>query len=154
MEAEADQEYISFLSNLRVCDDSFMLEIKPDGASPPVRVKYEELNPTCGMKPDRKRTRGDLSEIDSVMEESDGESPGLEPDLVRSGKKKENKEEGLSKRNLGFREMDESVKIDGEEIAPEIENASVEDEREVPQQAALQPETLSTHVRHFFLLLL
>lgn len=155
METEDDPEYLSFLSSLRVCDDSVMFEIKPDGASSPIRVKYEELNPTCGMKPDRKRIRRDLSAIDDVMEESGVKSPVLDPDLVRSGKKrrKAKKKEGLSERKLVFRgsrgkicdsdhfsysipvnalEMDISGEIDGERIASERENASFEEEREDP----------------------
>jgi hypothetical protein len=95
------------------------------------------------MEPDHKRTPGDLSEIDALMEESGGESPRFELDLVR---RKENKEEDLSKRKLGFRELDVSVKIDGEG-----ENASFEDEREDRQQASPQPEPVSTHVRSFSL---
>lgn len=141
METEGDPEYLSFLSYLRECDNSYMFEFQPDGASSSVRVKYDQINPTSEMKPNckSKRIRPDFSAIEAVIEESGGETPGVESDSVRSGKKrrKNNKEEGLSEKKSVFRgytekasKTDVSVNIGNEVIASGREKASFEKEGE------------------------
>ncbi|KAJ3680100.1 hypothetical protein LUZ60_016378 [Juncus effusus] len=108
---EDDPEYVFFLQNLRVCGDSYAIEIQREGFSGPVLVKYEEEERVSVVNPRRKRIRGSESQIGAGVVEVGPVRPRVESDLFDLGRDRCNLISGV--RSVV---RDAVVKIENEEV--------------------------------------